>query len=184
MTRSILCFLLVATAASAQDPMPGSMPDAAEMESALAAMKAQSARPGDEALSCDQLQAEVVAIVQDPEFQSVIQSQGAWAQDQMAKMQDAESGAMKPSGASIAGQIAKGLAMSLLPANPVAGYAQMAASAAQNQAMAAEARKNQQAVMENAQKMMTLMPQILRAAHVVELAQGKSCEFVAEPPAG
>lgn len=174
----------VAGAAAAQDSNPGAMPDPS-MDPMVAAMMAQAARPGDEALTCDQLQAEVAAIGTDPQVQAVMQEQGAYAQEQMAKMQGAEQQAetAKANQPSIAGQMFKGFLTGIIPPNPVTGYAQQAAAAAQGAKASAEAQKNMQDMMANAQKIQSIMPQIMRGAHVVKLAEARGCDFVAAPPA-
>ncbi len=177
MNRRALWALLAATAAATADETP---PEPTS-DAAIVAMKAQAARPGDEALTCDQVQAEVVATVNAPEVQSVIQQQGGWAKAQIDKMQQGQQQADSSQAAqpSMAGQVVRSLAMGLIPANPVTGYAQVAAAASQNQALAAEARKNQAEMMAKMQQMMTIMPQIMRAAHLAEIGQAKGCEFMA-----
>ncbi|MGH8198514.1 MAG: hypothetical protein ACRETI_10115 [Steroidobacteraceae bacterium] len=181
----VLILAGVASAATAQEGNPGAMPDPTQ-DPMLAAMLAEAAKPGDDALTCDQLQAELGAMGTDPQVQAVMQEQGAYAQEQMAKMQGAQqqAEAAQSSRPPIAGQMFMGFLSSFIPPNPVTGYAQQAAAAAQNAKATAEAQKNQQDMMDNMQKVMGIMPQLMRGAHVAQLAQAKGCDFMAgEPPA-
>jgi hypothetical protein len=60
----------------------------ADMKQAQASAAAQASRPGDEAMDCAAIQAELMAQMQDPNFKAGMASLGAGAQDQKAR-QDA-----------------------------------------------------------------------------------------------
>ena len=60
----------------------------ADMQRAQASAEAQASRPGDETMDCAAIQAELMAQMQDPNFQAAMASLGAGAQDQKAR-QDA-----------------------------------------------------------------------------------------------
>src|SRR5689334_15782320 len=55
----------------------------------MAMAQAQANRPGDDKLTCDQMQAEMTVMFQDPKFRGTIDAMGAQAQTQMAKAQGA-----------------------------------------------------------------------------------------------
>lgn len=169
----LLC--AAACVAGAQVPDPGTMPELVA-DPMLAQRMASAAKPGDDALGCDEIAAEIAATGTDPQVQSVVQEQGAWAQGEMAKLQGAE--ANVESRASIAGQMFTGVLGAVIP-NPVTGYAQQAAMAAQGARQGAEAQKNLAERMAAMQKIMTIMPQLMRGAHLAQLAQGKGCAFAA-----
>lgn len=181
MRRMFAVFMVgIAGVAGAQEGNPGAMPDPTQ-DPMLAAMLAEAAKPGDDTLTCEQLQAEIAAIGTDPQVQAVMQEQGAYAQEQLAKVQGAQqqAEATQARQPSIAGQMFTGFLTGMIPPNPVTGYAQQAAAAAQGAKQSAEAEKNMQDMMANMEKTMTIMPQIMRGAHVAQLAQARGCEFMA-----
>lgn len=143
---------------------------AAQMEQSVADAQAQAQRPGDETLTCEQLESEVVATIQDPQVQSVMAQNGAWAQGQLDQMNAAQGRAQ----AQIATSLFMGVASSFIPG---LGYAQMA----QQRVMAAEqqrqAQQNIAQMMEMSQRMSSIMPQLMRGQRVFELGQAKQCGF-------
>jgi hypothetical protein len=149
-----------------------------DMQKAMAAAQAAASQPGDEGLSCDALQEQMIASVNNPAVKDVVSKQGAQAQAQVDKLNAAKSNQSK---ASVAAQVAQGFASSFVPGF---GAAQMAAAAAQAQSQMAEAAVNQQQMMANMQAMMTIMPQMMRGQRLYELAAGKKCAWVSGPPPG
>jgi hypothetical protein len=143
---------------------------AAQMEQAQADAQAAASRPGDEALTCEQLEGEIVTTMQDPAVQSVMAQNGAYGEEQMARMREAQGRAR----AQIATSMFRGIASSFIPG---LGYAQMA----QQQMQAAQMQRQQQQSMADmmamAQRMQTIMPQMMRGQRVYELAQAKQCAF-------
>jgi len=89
--RTILLALLLfsASATLAQNDADLAAQQRAMAEQ-LAAAQASAARPGDEALSCEALQAEMVAIAQSPEMQAFAQTAGAQAQGQLEQINAAQ----------------------------------------------------------------------------------------------
>ncbi len=146
-----------------------------DMEAVMADAQAKAKRPDDEALICDALQDQIIANTTDPAVQAVVAKQGAQAQAQMDKLNEARS---KQSKASVAAQIATGFASGFVPG---LGAASMAAQAAQYQGAQAQAAANMQQMMSNMQEMMTIMPQMMRGQRLYELAQGKKCAWVNGP---
>jgi hypothetical protein len=154
-------------------------PDAmmAQMEAAQAEARAQAAHPGDEALGCEQLQAEMTATMQDPAVQSQLAAQGAWTQGRMDAAGEGRGRMM----AMMGGSVILGLASSFVPG---LGYAQMAQQRAMSAGMEAQTEQNMAQAMQQAQGMATIMPQLMRGERVHELAQAKQCAFAREmaPP--
>jgi hypothetical protein len=139
-------------------------------------------------MGCDAIQKELIATVKDPAVQAAATRQGAAAQQQIAKLNDATAA----SGAA-ASQMAMGFASALTPAMggamggmmpPIGGAATASAQAAQMRAMQAQAVVGQQFAMTQMQEMVTILPQLMRSQRLVELASTKKCEWapVLTPP--
>lgn len=159
--------LLTACASSyGQTVAPAGMQDYEAMAKAMEKAQAEANRPGDEKLTCDQLQAQVVGIAQDPAFLAYVQAAGVEAQQDMAQMQAAQSEIAAKSAATVIASMVPGAAM---------GH--MMASAAENQAKAAQGAARVQARMAQGQQMMAFMPQLMRAQRLLELAVGRKCEW-------
>lgn len=143
---------------------------AGQMEQSMAQAEADAQRPGDEALTCEQLETEFIGIMDDPQMQAVIAEQGAYGEEQMARMREAQ-GRQR---AQIASSIFMGIASSFIPG---LGYAQMAQQQAQAAQMQREQQANMAQMMQMAEQMQTIMPQMMRGQRVHELAQTQQCEF-------
>lgn len=185
--RKLLISVVVFAAgiAAAQDAVPPASGNAdAATEKMLADAQAVAARPGDEDLTCEQLQAEHAAGTTDPQLLAVAQQQGAFAQAQMAKVAQAQEEADKASsGPGIFGQTVRGLAGGLIPRNPVTARAQRAEQEAKNAEMMAQAQNNNAAMMAQFGQLTGVMPQMARNARVVQLAKARNCEWLGEMPA-
>jgi hypothetical protein len=142
----------------------------ARMNAAMADAQAQAQRPGDDQLTCDQLQAEMTTTMQDPAVQGVIAQQGQWAQGQVEEMNAARGRAQAQLGVSLF----MGLASSFIPGLGMAQAMQQRAMAAQQQAQAQQNIANMTA---QAEQMSTIMPQMMRGQRVYELAQAQQCPF-------
>lgn len=161
--------------------MPAGMPDPAQMQATMNAAQKNAKRPGDEAMTCDALQNELVSTMQDPKVKAVIGSQGAYAQEQQKKLEAGMAGANGPSKGSIAAQMARGFATSMIPG---AGMTQVAAQNAQIQSQMAQAAQNQADMFQHMGEMMSIMPQMMRGQRLVELAQAKKCDWMQDPGQG
>jgi hypothetical protein len=142
---------------------------------AQAAAQAAAIKPGDEALSCDQLQVEMQAITTDPRMQAATASMGANAQAQMDKAKAAQAAAVTTG---IAGA-AVGIAGSFIPG---AGFFTQGAMMAQQAAMSAqmnEANRDRTKMMND---MSGMMPFMMRGQRVMDLANAKKCAFLNGPP--
>ena len=83
---------LLLTPAAAQSGQQQSMETAvARLEASMAAAQAQAARPGDESLSCDQIEGEMAATMQDPAVQNYARQTGLMAEQQMRENEEARS---------------------------------------------------------------------------------------------
>jgi hypothetical protein len=148
---------------------------AANMEQSMALAQAQAVREGDDALTCEQLEIEIAANMQDPAVQAAIAANGADAQAQLDRA-NAARGQMRT-------QMGVGLFMGLASSFvPGLGYAQMA----QQQMMAGQQQRQAQQNMAQAalmgERMAAIMPQMMRGQRVYELGQAKQCAFVQPPP--
>jgi hypothetical protein len=155
----------ISTLASAQTPAS----TYGELQSALEAAQAGATRPGDESLSCEALETELVATVKQPAVQSYVAKSGAVAQERAAALNAASAG--------MATQSALTLFSSIVPGGAWAGHA---AAVAQAQAQQAQAATNIQQRMQQAQEMMGIMPYLMRGQRVIELAQARSCAWLQE----
>jgi hypothetical protein len=99
----------------------------ASMMASQAQAQASAARPGDEAKSCDSLQAEMVSTLNDPKVQASIASMGASAQAQQERAKAAQAGAV----AGAAGMTALGIAGAFIPGLDWFSQGAMAAQQAQ-----------------------------------------------------
>ena len=176
--RSLVCSLVALSFAFAAQPALAQ--DAEEMmlrmETAMAEAQAQASRPGDDALSCEALEAEMIAVTQDPALQARMVENGAWAQGQMDQMNGMAGRARAQMGMSMI----LGLASSFIPGS---GYAQMIAQRAIAAGQQAQAQQHMTQMMQMAEGMIPLMPQMYRGQRVYELAQAQQCAFIQEQPA-
>jgi hypothetical protein len=170
---------------------------AAEVEGAAAAV-----RPGDEDLTCQQLQDEIVAAAQSPELQAALQPFAAQAQSDQAQLQEAQrqveeqTQGRRGGGGGLFRSLAQGVATAALP-NSVGATATQAAAMAQAAQMQRQAAQNQEQIFGAAQGAVGMMGMAQRGQRVMELAEAKKCEWLngdplsapaaapeAEPPAG
>jgi hypothetical protein len=152
------------TASAQATPTPSMDPQA--MMKAMEAAQAEASKPGDEKLSCDRLEEQMVAVGQDPALQEHVQAAGLSAQKDQAAMQGAK------------GQIAMQTIQTVLAATvPGAAMGSTMASAAQAPAQQAQTAARLQSRMVQAQQMMAIMPKLLRGQRLIELAMVKKCEW-------
>ena len=144
---------------------PGSM-DPSGMLGAMQAAHANAARQGDEKLSCEALEAELVAVTADPALQAQIEAAGQAAQRDQTAMQGSSGLA--------AMQTIRTVMASFLPG---AAMGTFIVDSAQTQAQGAQAADRMQSRMLQAQQMMTVLPQLLRGQRLIELASAKPCEW-------
>jgi len=166
-----IALLAACVLSSAQVP-PGAQ-DYEAMAKAMEKAQADANKPGDEKLTCDQLQQQMVAIAQDPAFLAYVQAAGVEAQKEMAQMQVPQS--------EIAAKTAATMAASMVPG---AAMGQVMASAAENQAKAAQSAAQVQSRMAQGQQMMAFMPMLMRGQRLTELAMLRKCAWATGVGAG
>ncbi|MBL8552041.1 MAG: hypothetical protein JNJ73_18790 [Hyphomonadaceae bacterium] len=143
----------------------------AQFEASQAQAQAGAQRPGDEAMTCEQLQAEFMIVMNDPQFRQNVADMGVWAQSQQQRAQAARGQAMAGMGASMA----MGLASSFIPGLGYAQGAMMQAQVAGMQRQAQQAAQEREVVVGNVQ---TMMPTAYRGERLYNLAQAKQCAFL------
>lgn len=144
-------------------------------EQSMAAAEAQAQRPGDEALTCEQLESEIATTMQDPAVQSAVAANGAAAQAQLDQMNSAR-GQMR---AQLGMSLFMGIAGSFVPGMGYAQAIQQRAMAAQQQR---QADQNMAQMMQMTERMSGIMPQMMRGQRVYELGQARQCAFTQQQP--
>jgi hypothetical protein len=148
----------------------------ASMMAAQASAQASAARPEDDAKSCDALQAEMAATMNDPKVQTAIASMGASAQAQQDRMKAAQAGAV----GNVATSTALGIAGSFIPGlNWFSQGAMMAQQATAVSQMDAANRDRAQMMAD----ITSVMPQLYRGQHLYDIAARKDCAFTKQAPA-
>ncbi|GAN00534.1 hypothetical protein U91I_04200 [alpha proteobacterium U9-1i] len=165
--------LLVAPTAFAQPGQDQMMAAGQSLETSMAAAQAAAARPGDEHMTCDAIQSEMIMTMNDPAMQAQIASLGQWAQSRQNQAQDARSAMSGMAMSSIIG----GLASSFIPG---AGYAQSLAMQAQISGMQAQADANNRESAAMMGGVENMMPQMMRGQRLYELAEAQECAFLQE----
>lgn len=164
---TLLVALCCANATSGNAQTPAST--YTDLQSALEKAQASAHRPGDESLTCEALQSDLVTAARHPAVQSFVAKAGADAEQRMAAMKDATS--------RVAAQMALTVFSSIVPGGAWAGQS---IGAAQAQAQQAQAASNIQHAMQQAQELIGIMPQLLRGQRVIELAQARDCAWLRE----
>jgi hypothetical protein len=183
MARVALTFIVAAMFGAAQPPQP-QMEQMQKLQSAMMDAQAKAARPGDETLSCEALQNELVSSVNDPAVQSTAARMGAWSEEKQREMAAASAAAKGKMAAQMAMGFASSLATMFVPGlSAITGRAQAAAAQAQAAQGAAAAAQNLQQITEMSNAMIPILPQLMRGQHVIGLASAKKCEWV-PPPSG
>ena len=170
---AVLGIALLAACAFSSAQVPPGAQDYEAMAKAMEKAQAEASKPGDERLTCDQLQQQLVAIAQDPAYLAYVQAAGLQAQKDLAQMQ------VPPS--EIAAKTAATMAASMVPG---AAMGQMMASQAENQAKAAQSTARVQSRMDQGQQMMAFMPVLMRGQRLTELALLRKCEWATGVGAG
>lgn len=170
-----IVFTMVFLAGCAMSRSPAPMPggDYQSMMGGMDAAQAQASQPGDENLSCDELQEQMLAVAQDPALLEHFQAAGAAAEKDLAQMQVGT------------GEIAAKSAATVLAATvPGADMSQMMAAATENQSRAAAGKARTEARMAQGQQMMGFMPKLMRGQRLIELGAARKCEWAADIDTG
>jgi hypothetical protein len=180
----LLAFVFGTSQLLAQKPDDQAAQAKASQEQLLAAQAqgaASATRPGDDELSCEALQMEFLAITQNPQLLASIQAGGAEAQaqlDQLNQVQEAQAAVKRPG---IFRTMVQGAASSVVPgAGQAAARAQQAAQAAQAAQMQVQAEKNVQSMQAQGAQLSASAGPMMRGQHLMELAQARKCEWMAQ----
>jgi hypothetical protein len=161
--------------ALAQDGTGDMQAAGVRLQAEQAQAQANAGRPGDELLTCDQIQAEMGATMNTAEMQTQTAEIEASARRQQELQEEASERAR--------GQVATGIVTGIIASFiPGAGYAQaaaMQAQAAQQQAAAAESQSEMAGMIGN---MSNMMPAMMRGQRLGELAQARDCAFLQDTP--
>jgi hypothetical protein len=169
----VMTLVTVSALSYGQTLPPGGAQDYEAMAKAMEKAQADANQPGDERLTCDQLQQQLIAVAQDPALLAYVQAAGLVAEKEMAQMQVPQSEIAAKSAATMVASMVPGAAMG-----------QMMASAAENQAKAAQGAARVQAKMAQGQQMMAFMPKLMRGQRLMELAVVRKCEWATGLGAG
>lgn len=170
-----LCSILALSLALAASPaLAQQEADLVRFQTAMDQAQAQAARQGDEALTCEQMETEMVTMMDDPAVKDRIASMGATAQN----MQNQAAEQQRRARAQMAVGFFTGLASSFIPG---AGMAQGLAMQGQVRAQQAQAAQNQAQMMSMMNDMIPMMPMMMRGQHLYELGQTKQCAFTQQP---
>ncbi len=161
--------LLTAGAPSyGQAVTPGAPHDYESIVKSMEKAQADASQPGDEQLTCPQLQEQLVVIAQDPAFVAHVKAAGIAAEQDIAQMQVSQ------------GEIAAKSAATIMASTvPGAAMGHMTASAAENQAKVAQGAARLQSRMAQGMQMMAFMPKMMRGQRLIELATALKCEWAA-----
>lgn len=167
-----LAFTMSAVApAFAQSGQDAMMAAGERMQAAQAQAQADAVRPGDDALDCTALEAEMIALAQSPEMQTFSADAGDYAAQQQERVAQVRG--------QMAGQMGMGLAMGIASSFiPGLGMVQGMMMQAQMQAMQAQGNESQLEAAAQFDRMSLSMPMMMRAQRVNELAQAKECPFL------
>ena len=172
---AMILAIAMATPALAQEGEETMQAAGARLQAEQALAQANAGRPGDDSLTCDQIQAEMGATMNTEEMQTQRAEIGASAQRQQELQEEASERAR--------GQMATGVVTGIIGSIiPGVGYAQaaaMQAQAAQQQAAAAESQSEMAGMMGN---MSNMMPAMMRGQRLGELAQAQGCAFIQDMP--
>ena len=178
--------MAVATSVNAQkqDPqrgMPGGGPDMMKLQTAMADAQKQASHPGDSNMTCDQLEAEAVAQMQQPTVRAQVAVGGESAETMKDNMDKVQGAAKAAAAVGLATSIMTGVMSTVPGLGMIAGRASQAAQqAAQARAQAvgqAANASNQVEIAKSLDSLTAIMPNLMRTHHMLELGQAKKCEF-------
>ncbi len=173
------------TPAQMQQMQMQQMQQMQKLQTAMADAQTKAIRPGDAAMNCDGLQRELQAAVLDPAVQNVVRENGAVAKEKLDELEKGTAEARAAAATQVASNIFMGITSAFVPGAGALGAAsqQAAARAQAAQAQAATA-KNLQDITAMMDRMIVILPQVMRGQRVMELAYGKECPWImgAIPP--
>jgi hypothetical protein len=151
----------------------------------MADAQTKAIRPGDAVMNCDGLQRELQAAALDPAVQNVAKENGAVAKEKLDELEKGTAEAKAAAATQIASGMFAGITSAFVPGAGALGAASQQAAAraqaAQGQAATAKNLQDMNAMME---RMIVILPQLMRGQRMMELAYGKQCPWImgAIPP--
>lgn len=192
-TVLVLVSVLAAAAAGAQSPADFERQQKQLLEAQEQAV-ANAVRPGDENLSCEALQTELIAVAQSPEMRSFAESFGAQAQADLAQVEQAQAAAEEQTRTARRGvfrSMVQGATSAVVPgADRAAARAQQAQAQAQNAELQAQTEQNLQRIAGLSSSVAGMTGPAMRGQRLLELAQARDCAWLKEggapgaPPGG
>jgi hypothetical protein len=171
-----------ASMVSAQQPVDARLEDAAQqLADAEAEAAANAKRPGDEDLSCEALQAEMVSISQT--MQPLLEGPAQQFASDLSKLEEAQAAAeaQAPSARPRFGQMVRGLATGAVPGMDRANAAaQQAQSIAQAEQARADTNENLERVAALSEGTAAIAGPAMRGQRVLELAEARNCAWLQE----
>jgi hypothetical protein len=165
----VMALLTASVPSYGQAVTPGAAQDYESIMKSMERAQAEASQPGDERLTCPQLQEQLVVIAQDPAFVAHVKAAGIAAEQDMAQMQVSQ------------GEIAAKSAATIIASTvPGAAMGHMTASAAENQAKVAQGAARMQSRMAQGMQMMAFMPKLMRGQRLIELGTTRKCEWATE----
>jgi hypothetical protein len=154
-----------------------------EQDASQVALPDSAERDGDDKLTCEQLHAELTTLQADPAMQALTASQQGTAGDQPGGVNQAQQllEQMQANRPSVAGTMVKGMAQSLNPFGQIGAKRRASHQQAEMEAQIAEIQKSLPAGFQtgvDGQPGGANMPLMMRAGHVMELAQAKKCDWM------
>jgi hypothetical protein len=148
---------------------------AAALEAAQARGQAEASRPGDEALTCEQIEAESIAVMNTPEMRAAMTASMVNSAQSMAQAEDMQNSMM----GNTAANLALGVAGQFVP-----GLGMVQGMMMRNQ-MSAQAEESEELMLASLRNMEIMMPALMRSQRLGELAQAQNCAYLSRglPPA-
>jgi hypothetical protein len=173
------------TPAQMQQMQAQQMQQMQKLQTAMADAQTKAVRPADGGMSCEALQTELQAAVLDPAVQAVAKENGAVAKEKLDEIEKGTAAAKAAAATQIASGLFTGLTSAFVPGvGALTARSQQAAAQAQAVQAQAAVAKNVQDTNAMMDRMIVILPQLMRGQHVMELAYGKQCPWImgAIPP--
>ncbi len=149
-----------------------------QLGGAEAEAAASAARPGDDALSCEALKTEFLAISQDPQMGAFVQANGAQAQEKIEQLNQAQEAQAAQPRQGVLRSIVQGAASAVVPGlGQGAAMAQQTAQAAQAAQGQVQAQKNMQSMLGQTGQVSAMIGPLMRGQHLMGLAQARKCDW-------
>jgi hypothetical protein len=173
------------TPAQMQQTQAQQMQHVQKLQTAMADAQVKAVRPADGGMSCDALQTDLQTAVLDPAVQAVAKENGAVAKEKLDEIEKGTAAAKAAAATQIASGLVAGLTSAFVPGvGAFTAASQQAAARAQAAQAQVQVQRNLQDMNAMMERMIVILPQIMRGQHVMELAYGKQCPWImgAIPP--